>query len=459
MNQNSSNGIGHDVNRCSTGKITVGPLTIDNIKFEGPDAAHEFRRTLRELFDQAHKKGYTAPPPSNPSDAETEVGPLSIEIEKFITGMHLDRDTPQNITTTHHTLKLLLGIIGDKRIADINQDDIHAFKEGIRWWPAKANLKAAYRGLSVKQIIDHGRSLSLDEPSGHTVNNHMAKLNKFFSKLVRQRKLKYSPLSGITLRVNGHVGPIEERYYSEAELGRIFDAKAYMSWAKGRPHCYWPPLLSYYTGARINEIAQLKLSDFETVRGVLCIQIRVSKDIGEDGLPLDTVNQKLKTKSSARTIPVSPELIALGLKNYLEDVRLTGHPRLFPHLSAGISVKNGRRQVLGYSHSLTPAFSRYLKVKGFPSGVVFHAFRHTFVSLLYEQGATIEQIESITGHLDSPGNRGGGTLHRHYLHKKATESIQDALETLKMLRPLEGVPAYDSKLFAASLGEKRKFHP
>ncbi|HEL3173837.1 TPA: hypothetical protein UME34_000393 [Stenotrophomonas maltophilia] len=81
------------------------------------------------------------------------------------------------------------------------------------------------------------------------------------------------------------------------------------------------------------------------------------------------------------------------------------------------------------------------------------------MSVLYEQGATIEQIESITGHLDSPGNRVGRTMHHHYLHKKANGSILEALETLKLLRPLEGVPAYESKLFATSLGKKSKFHP
>ncbi|MFV1846829.1 site-specific integrase [Stenotrophomonas maltophilia] len=232
-----------------------------------------------------------------------------------------------------------------------------------------------------------------------------------------------------------------------------------MAWVNGFPHRYWAPLLAYYTGARINEIAQLKLSDFETINGIWCIQIRVGKDVGEDGLALGTTSQKVKGKASIRTIPVSPDLISLGLKNYLDDVRTTGHPRLFPHLSAGVSIKNGRRQVLGYSHALVPVFSKYLKTKGFPNGVVFHAFRHTFVSVLHEQGASIEQIESITGHLDSSGNRSGRTLHRHYLHKKANASIKDDLATIKLLRPLEGVPVYDSKQFTGSLNRNSKFHP
>jgi len=458
MNEDSTPGNSQDPNRCSTGKITVGPLALESITFEGPDAPYQLRKTLRELFEQAHRRGYNTALSAN-SSADVEAAKLSVEIDRFITGMHLDREANQNISTTHHSLKLLLGIIGNKIITDIDQEDIHAFKEGIRWWPAKANLKIEYRNLSVKDIIDRGKALGLAEPSGHTVNNHLAKLNKFFNKLVRQRKLKYSPLEGITLRVNKQVGPIEERLFSQSELSTIFDAKSYLIWVNGSPHRYWAPLFAYYTGARINEIAQLKLSDFETINGVLCIQIRVGKDVGEDGLPLGTVSQKVKGNASIRTIPVSPELVALGLKKYLEDVRSTGHPRLFPHLSPGVSIKNGRRQVLGYSHGLVPVFSKYLKTKGFPNGVVFHAFRHTFVSVLHEQGASIEQIESITGHLDSSGNRSGRTLHRHYLHKKANGSAQDDLKTINMLRPLEGVPVYDSKQFAGSLAQKNRFHP
>jgi hypothetical protein len=66
---------------------------------------------------------------------------------------------------------------------------------------------------------------------------------------------------------------------------------------------------------------------------------------------------------------------------------------------------------------------------------------------------------AVTGHLDSAGNRSGRTLHRHYLHKKANGGAEDDLKTIDMLRPLEGVPVYDSKQLAGELAQKNRFHP
>ncbi|WDK32715.1 site-specific integrase [Xanthomonas campestris] len=368
---------------------------------------------------------------------------------------------PKNISTTEHSLKLLLGVIGDKAIGEIEQDDISTFRNALRWWPPNATRKREFEGLSICEIIQKGKANNLPEPSGNTINNHMAKVNKFFNSLVAKRKLAHSPMQGIELRIRNS-GPIEERLFDPCDLKAIFKEEDYMAWVNGKPHLYWTPLIAYCTGARINEIAQLKLADITEIDGQLCFLIRVTKDIDEHGAKIKTSNQKIKGKPSSRVIPVSSILMEQGFQTYIEDIRKTGHPRLFPFLSAGVSLVNGRRKVLGYGYSLTPQFSAYLKTKGFEKGVAFHAFRHTFATMLHQEGVDIENIEQITGHLPSFHSRqvSAATLKSHYLHLGTkTAEVESMVRTISALRPLPEIPAYKSDLFQAALSQKRKFHP
>ncbi|WP_256134169.1 hypothetical protein [Xanthomonas vasicola] len=108
---------------------------------------------------------------------------LSDEISKYLLSMEANCEDSANISTTKHALHLLIGVIGDKAIAEIDQDDITTFKDALQWWPSNATRKAEYQGLSIAEIIQKGRSQGQRELSANTINNNMAKVNKFFNSL------------------------------------------------------------------------------------------------------------------------------------------------------------------------------------------------------------------------------------------------------------------------------------
>ncbi|UYK71787.1 site-specific integrase [Xanthomonas sacchari] len=446
---------------CSTGRITIGSVTFEPFHFRGVDAAKNLDRTLRTLLKFSLKHGHALTTHSQELAEKGKVLFLSDEISKYLLSMEANCEDPTNISTTKHALHLLIGVIGDKAIAEIDQDDITTFKDALQWWPSNATRKADYQGLSIAEIIQKGRSQGQRELSANTINNNMAKVNKFFNSLALKRKISHSPMKGVELKIRNS-GPIEERLFGPDDLAAIFDGRDYMTWVNGKPHLYWAPLIAYCTGARVNEIAQLKMADIVEVEGQLCFLMRVTKDIDENGVKLKTSNQKLKGKSSARVIPISPLLIAQGFDRYIEDMRKTEHPRLFPLLPAGVSIINGRRKVLGYGYTLTPQFSAYLKTKGFEKGVAFHAFRHTFATMLYQQGVGVEDIEQLTGHLPSFHSRqmSTTTLKSHYLHLGSkTAEVDTMLRTISALHPLPKIPIYKTEDFQKALTQKRKFHP
>jgi integrase len=137
---------------------------------------------------------------------------------------------------------------------------------------------------------------------------------------------------------------------------------------------YWLPLLALYTGARLEELAQLQPADIQqapytdasgSAHSAWCIRI---SDEGE--------GQGVKTATSRRRVPVHPDLIELGFIDYAQSI--TG-PRLFPALKPD---REGREGALWGKW-----FGKYIHKLGITdSRMVFHSFRHLLKHTMRECG-------------------------------------------------------------------------
>lgn len=78
---------------------------------------------------------------------------------------------------------------------------------------------------------------------------------------------------------------------------------------KSSPHIFWSVILGVFTGARAEELAQLKIRDIKKNGKVL--YINVSED--------DLESQSTKNESSKRKIPICDKLIQLGFLNYVNN--------------------------------------------------------------------------------------------------------------------------------------------
>jgi integrase len=137
------------------------------------------------------------------------------------------------------------------------------------------------------------------------------------------------------------------------------------------------PLLALYTGARLEELCQLKAQDFKVIDG--CHYI----DIHGEG---DTQN-RVKTPSSIRKIPVHTDLIGLGLLDIVNK-RSTGH-----------FLFDLKRINTNLGHLPSKWFSGYKGSLGLPKGTkVFHSFRHTLRDKLTLNGVPNEHIRELLGH-------------------------------------------------------------
>jgi integrase len=271
--------------------------------------------------------------------------------------------------------KLFIFIIGDLPIGDIDEEKALTYVETIKRLPANMNKKPEYIDKSIDEII------ALDPPpmATRTINKNLERISSIFKYAISKPKynLRYNPFSGRSLD-----GDSQRREpFNAHELILIFGAAEHVERRYKTDYHYWLPLMGLLTGARLNELCQLHLSDFEVVDGVPCININDEEE-----------GQRLKNKSAKRLVPIHDKLIEAGILRYVERQREKGIGRLFPSLEF--------HEKGGYGATPSKWFGNFKTRCGImeKNTKVFHSFRHTFISSLLNDDVPETVIAPIVGH-------------------------------------------------------------
>ena len=187
--------------------------------------------------------------------------------------------------------------------------------------------------------------------------------------------------------------------FTHVELARLFSAPVFTAGERqngGRGEAaFWLPLIGLFTGARRGEIAALTCSDV--------YQWDDSRTWVFDFVEDKERGKELKTKGSARAVPLHPELVRLGLLQFVEHTRATKGKDawLFP-LIAGERGKEGQK-------AWTKWFTRLLRTQGIlGKNKVFHSFRHTFKDALRASQVSEDLNDALTGHSNTSVGRSYG---------------------------------------------------
>jgi len=202
------------------------------------------------------------------------------------------------------------------------------------------------------------------------------------------------------------------REFRADELRALYASPIYASGKRprgcGGEAAAWLPVLGLVTGARLEELAQLRVEDVVADGDKLVLRIQ---DDGE--------TRRLKTVSWRRLVPVHPCAIDAGFAQYVQRRRAAGDGWLFPDL------KSDR---FGRSGPWSKWFGNYLRsARGCAIAdrrVVFHSLRHNFKSMCRAAGIPEEVHDALTGH------RGGG-VGRDY-GSVPLKTLIDAVERIEL---------------------------
>lgn len=276
-------------------------------------------------------------------------------------------------------------------VTELDQPHVTDFLHDICRLPSDWATKAD-RGLATVSQMLAENAEKVMAPSTYK-DNYVAPLKAFLFESERYyRKRGFPDLSVEKIKYTGNRKSNEgqQRDLTNAELRRLFEGPEFASIAAdaGQEALYWLPLIGLYTGARPREICQLNPQhDWGEESGVHFLRVDALSPAGAG------VTKSVKT-DEVRRIPLHPELVRLGLPEYLAAKRDIGADRLFP----SVRVKKGNPYEIAGER-----FTALLKKTGIyddnaPPGrkvLGMYVFRKTFITFAGNQGIP---TFGITGH-------------------------------------------------------------
>jgi integrase len=170
---------------------------------------------------------------------------------------------------------------------------------------------------------------------------------------------------------------------------------------------YWLPLLGLYHGNRLEEFAQLLVTDLKEEDGITYF------DINDEG------GKQVKNEQSKRRVPVHPKLVEMGFLDHIAEIAAGGGEFLFPDLNPG-----GPDSKRGYY--FTKWWTRYRKAIGvYEVGLDYHSFRHGVTTKLYAASVPEAHVDELTGH------DGGGTSRRVYKKDMPLKVLHQAVSLVE----------------------------
>lgn len=284
-----------------------------------------------------------------------------------------------------------------------------------------------------------------DDLDPETVDKKVGHLRAIYNAAKLRLKLPENPFSRLFLAKERTKKP-KRLPLNQSDLDRVFSAPIYQ--VNKRPKggageaAVWLPLLSLFTGARLEELGQLLVADIGCEQGVHFIHItdlEDEDDVEEDGGVSAQPKKRLKNGQSRRKVPIHPELIRSGFLLYVEKMRKRGKASLFPKLKVDCHGKitgnyskwwgNYRRKVIGVRSRLKP----------------FHSFRHTFRDACREAELGEEVSDALMGHAarDKTGRSYGSGFSLSVLHRSISKIQYQDLEIPVLITNDSGMGAID----------------
>jgi integrase len=317
-------------------------------------------------------------------------------------------------------------LIGSTReLKSIGREDLSAYEAFANKRPRRG--AAAYRNMTVAELASTSIAPEAMQ-SKNRVAESVDRIKSFFRWCTDEHLIERSPAQGLGAFLPEIGEPPRREAWTKQEIRTLLhpdNLRAFLDSRnrKGRkstPQRYtyfpWLLVLATYTGARLNELGGLLVSDFEPVH---------EASEGETPVILIKENQlrTLKTAQASRAIPMHPHLEALGLWELMR------HRRNDVGATQALWTPPRGDDPAG---KVTDDFKAYTEMLGLyvKNVKVFHSFRHTFKTScrgLPDDGA----LNSIVGHATSDAT---GGVYEHALqiprhrHREALSGLDFGID-------------------------------
>lgn len=364
-------------------RVAAGLTDTDWAENE-PALRREMRKARRDqinaLLNRAEsldRYSFTNPHETPLAPAQTRSTPLGEAFDDFM-AEHTSQWSDQMASKARGFLSVVLEYFGQERpMAEITQHDASELKKVVQALPMNRKTKPETRDLL---LLDAIKVEGVQKVSVETVNNHLAMFFRFWSWAERHGHAPLKLFEGMKVakakRTTGG-----RKAYTKVQTAKLFvELTENCTGLVKKDDHKWGALLGLYTGARLNEIAQLEYDDIGEDSGIWFLNIT---DEGDN-------KKRVKANASRREVPIHSKLIQLGFLDWVASKENT--PRLFMEFS--YYQKDGYGRNLGRWFNGT--FLTGLGMK--EPGLVFHSLRHTMVDRLSDADVPEPLYQDVIGH-------------------------------------------------------------
>ncbi len=365
---------------------------------------------------------------------------------------------PQTAGEYEAAIDDFIDFAGDPTISMIDADMLYDFRDEAAKLPA--SMPRADRALPfTARVAKHKDAIPKCAPP--TLKKRVGALQALLTYAFHQR---WTPVNiGSGIKIVGYTKKRRtRRSFEDHELATLCASPLFVDPAnwETRSHIsdvtvFWLFLLSITTGARLEEVGQVALTDVCSDGDIVYLDIDeyVEDEDGED--------KSVKTDDSIRLVPVHDKLVELGFSDYVDALTELGHTQLFPDLRENSVGKRTKEA----SQKINRIIDRHVSDD---RRLVFHSLRHAFKAKGNDARLTDRTLDQICGHAPvSTGSRYGSeprirTIHRE-LHQIDFSCIDWAriaigIKKVRWKTLLKAADAFKSKRqneSASSLGRSR----
>jgi integrase len=310
---------------------------------------------------------------------------------------------------------LFVELQGDHSASAIQIKNITKFKTQLQKLPKNVRKLKSTKDIPLREIVESDHQL--DTLSITSVNKNLRIISSLLGWASTNGHLSggVNPAAGIGIKQKKDAR--EERLpFEPSALSQIFSTKIYRPDHKSlHSYYFWLPLLGLFSGARLNELCQLDISDIKEDGGIYFF------DINDNG------DKTLKNESAKRVIPIHSKLIEIGFLEYINEVKACGFDKVFPSL---------KKQRDGYGQAASKWFGRLKKKLDLehPEKKNYHSFRHNTSDALKAAAVEESSAAQILGHKHPHITYGRyGSIHELKQLQSVVEKIQYDVPELESL--------------------------
>jgi len=220
-----------------------------------------------------------------------------------------------------------------------------------------------------------------------TVHHYHANIHKALKYAVKMEIIPTNPSDKVDLpKKQVFTGS----FYSEEEIQKLFNVFQ-------NDECELCVHIAAYYGLRRSEVLGLRWSDINFENGIIEVKNKITEALNENGNYELIIEEKLKTQSSRRTLPLIPHIADMLKSEHKKQQyykELCGN--CYDNDFEGYICRRTMGDIIrpGY---FSDHFDWVLKKNGLRK-IRLHDLRHTCASLMLKNGVPMKQIQEWLGH-------------------------------------------------------------